>query len=722
MGKTLTSLLTIGAAIAVNAIPGVGQVISGAIVGGLGGTFAAVGVASTVLGVLSTGLTVAALSSAAGLLGLTPGAPKSDTASTSVKTSRPPRVSAYGAMRLYGAYILYETGNNGAAIDGYAVHDGMMTAPIAFYIGDDKVTWKSGVSYPGGLINGLDDGKMGDDTTRFYYTDGRTPGTVIPVIVNDLPGVWSNNHRGDGVCLIYTRFASVKSKNFAKRYPFGQPPPASIAAQWQKCPDAYAANPLDQSQWTWTENVVRHLLHYKIVRENVDYATKIAPTIAFWRAAQSVADEAVPLKAGGTETRYRSCISHQHTQRHADVISTMLTACDGWLATRQDGALVIYAGKYYAPTISIGPEHIVSYEWNGVGVDDDDAVNELVCSYISADHDYNSVETTAWRDEDDIAERGQILSNNLDIQTPSWGQVRRLAKRQMARTNALYRGTVTTNVAGRIARGQRYINLRLAEAGTTFYNGPAEITAVTRNMETGGVTFSWVAADPNIDAWNPATEEGEPAALGDRVASEPLVTPVIDTAVAELGNDGSSARIRVTADGFDRDDITWYLRWRVTTDGGAWVELEYTDIDPGLMVQLLTDVVPTDVSIDVAIAYGVGDGRISDWSPTVMVSTSTAGLAPSPPYNFTVSGGTGQTYANWTNPTSVGFADTQLFRNTSDDYGTATLVTTQTGMPGDPMFYNDTGLSAGTYYYFIIARNGAGTSSAPIASGAVTVV
>ena len=191
----------------------------------------------------------------------------------------------------------------------------------------------------------------------------------------------------------------------------------------------------------------------------------------------------------------------------------------------------------------------------------------------------------------------------------------------MARANALYRGTVTTNVAGRIARNQRYINLRIEEAGTIFFDGVAEITAITRNVATGGVTFTWVAANANIDTWNPATEEGEPAAEGDRVALTPLATPVITAAEAEIGDGGTGARIRITVDGFDRSDITWYARWRVTTDT-TWLEQAYSDIDPGPMAQLLTGNVPINVSVDVEVAYGVGDGRISDWSPLVAVSTA----------------------------------------------------------------------------------------------------
>lgn len=722
MGKTVVGILTIGAAIAVNFIPGAGTAISWGIAqSGLG---LSLGATIGAVQAITLGVTVAGLQSLGGLLGLGPSAPKSDTASTAIKTSRPPRVSAYGTMRLYGAYILYETadvvspnpfGNaRGMAVDGYAVHDGPMTAPVAFYIGDDVVTWKSGVAYPGGLINGLTDGKYGNDTVRFFYTDGRTPGTTIPEIISLLSGIWTNDHRGDGVCLLYATFKSVKSKNFLKRFPNGTPP-LSIAAQWQKCPDPWAADPTDESGWTWTENVIRHLMHYKMVREGIDYATKIAPSIDMWREASDVCDESVTLKAGGTEARYRSCISHMHTQSHAEVNATILAACDGWMATRPDGSLAIYAGKYYAPTVTIGPENIVSWDWEGVGVDDDEAVNEFVCSYISVAHDYNSVECDAWRDEDDITERGQVLSQNMEIQTPSWGQVRRLAKRKMARVNAVFRGTITTNVSGRIARGHRYITLNLVEGGDTYYSGPAEITAVTRNMQTGGITFSWVSADPDIDAWNAATEEGSPAANGDRVAPQPLSTPIIDTATAEFGYDGTSAQIRVLADSDDGDDITWYLRWKLDTDS-IWNEAEYTDINPSSTVELLSALVPINAMIDIAIAYGVGDGRISDWSATETIDTSVEALAPTAPTELAITG------------TTVDSVSLSVRASTSPRHAylnfTRDAVVASPDFPGAPGGYEtwtDTALVAGPYDYAAISYNASNIASSPTPTASINV-
>lgn len=94
MGRTVTQILTIGAAVAVNFIPGVGQAISGTLVGALGSAGA------TIATGLTTALSVAGLQSAAGLLGLGPSSPKPEATSTAIKTPRPVRVSAYGESRL----------------------------------------------------------------------------------------------------------------------------------------------------------------------------------------------------------------------------------------------------------------------------------------------------------------------------------------------------------------------------------------------------------------------------------------------------------------------------------------------------------------------------------------------------------------------------------------------------------------------------------------------
>lgn len=715
MGKTLGNIIAVGFAIGINFVPGVGQAISGAIVGALGGTFTAAGIASAVVSTLQLGSLAVGLQSGASLLGLGPSLPKPDTAVTAIKTPRPPRVSAYGIGRLYFAYTLFETADNGTAVDVGAVHDGKMAELIGFYLNDDPVT------LTGNIVNTGADKRYQGGAVSLYWTDGSNPGTAFGAVSALIPGV-GVNHRGDGVVMLAQLSKAVKSKRYLETYP-NQIPTPSMVSKWQLCPDPYASDPSDPAGWTWTENPVRQLIHYKLLREGVDYATKIAPTIAYWRAAADVCDEARPLKAGGTEPRYRSWLTHKHTDRHDSVQAALLSTFDGWIAPRSDGALVVYAGEYYEPTETIGPADIISYDWNGVGVDDDKAVNEIVCSYISVDHDYSTVETDAWRDEDDIADRGQILSGNLDPQVPSWGQCRALAKIKMARTNAIHSGTITTNVAGRRIRGQRFIHLLIEDAGAVFLDAPVEITSLTRNLATGGVTFSWVLVDPNMYEWNAATEEGSPAAKGDRVAPAPLNTPAITDAEAELGDGGSTARIRITVDGFDREDVTWFARWRVTTDT-TWNEQTYTDIDPGPAAQLLTSVVPINVGIDVEVAYGVGDGRISDWSAMETVSTSTAGLAPAPVSDTAVtSPATGQATIAWRDPTSSNYSATRLFLNSTNNFNTASQVNGDfLGTLGATQVYDDTGQPSGsTRHYWLVTVSAAGVAGTPTYAGSVVI-
>lgn len=705
MGKTLGSIIAVAAAIAVNVIPGVGQALSAAI----GSTLATSLVAS---------VTLYGLQSAASLLGIGASSSKPDTTETTIKTSRPPRVSAYGRSKLYGAYILYETAYNGTACDVYAVHHGKLDGIERYYLGDDQVT------LTGSAVNQGSDGRYKGGAVHVYTTDGSVPGAGIPAISSLVPS-WQG--RGDGVVLLGLTAASVKAKNFQDVYPQSTVPTPSIVARWQKCPDPAAANPLDESGWTWTENGVRHLLHYKLVREGPRpvmprsdpgyaaallalrtawWARKIAPTLSYWIEAAAVCDSARALKAGGTEPLYRSAVSHKHTDQHKDPQAAILATFDGWMAPRSDGAIVIFAGKYYAPNPAdlIGPDEIVSYTWEGGRVDDDQAVNEIICSYISADHDFNTVETDAWRDEDDIVDRGQVLSAPLDAQVPSWGQSRFLAKRRMARTNSPNRGTITTNIAGRKARGKRYIPLHLEEAGTVFFSGVAEITALTRNIR-GGVTFSWVAVDPNIDNWNPAADEGDAAAKGNRVAPAPLIAPEITDAVAAF--DGDGVRIQLTVDSDDRSDLQWYVHWRLA---GATVwgpDEEYTDTDPGVAVLLRTNLVPADTNIEVQVAYQTGDGRFSDWSDTETVDTSTSSLAPYPSTGLTATGGAGSATVAWRNPTSANFSYTRVYRNTTASFGTAAQVGGDiVGGLGQVQQITDT-VAAGTYYYWVRAYSNA---------------
>lgn len=648
-----------------------------------------------------------------------PKGPKPEQQERSIKKTIPVRVSAYGTVRLYGAYILYTTNKDGFAVDVWAFHEGQVASIERIYLGDKQVTLNGG-----GFVLPQADGEFGDgDTIRLGTRIGLATETAFAEVISRLPGIWTTSHRGDGVVTGCMISKPVKAKNYNSVYPTGGPDAnqMSLVVRAQKVfdwrdPTQAFNNP---ATWKYSDNAALCTAHYYLVRENKDWDTHFAPTLSYWTAFANDCDVAMPLKAGGTEPRYRVALAHQHTDAHKVTLGNLLACCDGFVAPRSDGALIAYSGRYIAPDSSdmIGPAEIVSWSWDD-GIVDEDQINEIAITYLSANHDYTVVDTTAWTDADAISTSGEVKPTTLENSVPSHAQARRLAKRLLDKASAPHRGSITTNGKGRKIRGKRFIPLHIEEAGTVFYSGPAEIVRLKRTQT--GVIFDWVRANPNVDAWNPATEEGSPAPKGPTPAAEPLDAPTITDAEAELGDGGSTARIRITVGAPDRDDLTWYARWRVTTDT-TWNEQEYGDIDAGPAVMLQTNLVPLDTAIDVEVAYQVGDGRLSPWSTLETVSTSTASLAPSAPTGASGAGGTGDATIIWTNSASPNLSYSRVYRNTTNTIVGATQVGgDQPSSPGAEQGYIDT-VAAGSYYYFVRAYSASGAASSAAGTGLLTV-
>lgn len=546
-------------------------------------------------------------------------APKPDTTLSSKRQPIPPRIRAYGRSRLHAYYALYETSADGSAVDVLAFMDGKADAIEQVYLNDDKVTVVNGI------VQQLADKQYQMDKVRVGYTLGQTPNTAFSVVSSYIPS-WTAQHRGDGVVTGYLVKKSTREKFYLETYPQGDNVEMSLVGRWQVCLDPRTGNT------AWTENPVLHTLDYMTRIRGYDYDKRIAPALQYWIDAANVCDEAVALKVGGTEKRYRSCVSYSATAAEKEVLASLLETFDGWIQERGDGAFVIYAGKVTTPTVTIDAGDIISSSIQNF-VEAESLIDQVKVTYISAAHDYNEVETTPWGGED-----GATRIGTVDAQTPSYSQNRRLAKRLMARTNAANRGTITTGLSGRRVRGHRYIYLNHVEGEITFYSGIAEITSIKRDFQQGGVTFEWIAADQNIDAWNPATEEGEPAAKEDRVAPQPLTPPAInsvDIIYAAATDEGTGTRLQANVAGPVRDDLTWYLRWK-RTENAVWNEDDYPDLDASAAVQLLTGFVPANASIDLEAEYRQGDGRLSGWSETYTVDTSTDAAPPDNTANPTI--------------------------------------------------------------------------------------
>jgi S-type Pyocin len=587
----------------------VGGILGAALVGA---SFAFGGPFGAAASKLAVGLFLGGASSILGFLTNTlfgPKAPKPQQSQSQIKSPTPPRVYCYGRRRVYGATAFWGSSTNGASVDVIAFLDGQSHAMVQAYLNDEKVT------IGGGYAQSPDGKAYADNIVQAGFTLGLPTETAHAAVIAALPSVWTTAHRGDGVTTGYMIKQPVKEKRFIERYPQGDNVVLSAVFDGQLCYDPRSG------VTGWTDNPVLHLLHYYTVRLGYDYVTRILPKIALWNAAANICDQII-----SGEKRYRAWVLYDSTAKPHEVIASIAETFDGWTGENEAGEVLIYAGQYTAPTVTINASHIVEYEHQSF-VNDEDYFNEISVKYISAEHDYNEVEAQPWRDESDITERGYVNSTGIDPQVPSYKQARHLAKVVQARNNARDRGTVTTNYGGRIVEGQRFINLQIVEAGVTIFSGVAEIIAITRNLETSGYTFQWVKADPNAWTWNPATEDGYGAPTGTFPTIAPPSPPAITGITYAFDSGAQTAALAIQGTGPARGDLTWYARTRRTGDT-AWLEREYPDIDGTAAVELTVDVAPIDTEIEVQISYITGSGAFSGWSATETITADSSATAP----------------------------------------------------------------------------------------------
>lgn len=538
---------------------------------------------------------------------------KADPTERTVRSPTPPRIYAIGGeRRVYGTQMLFTNDSTGGTVDVFAFTEGPVEAVTRIYLNDDLVTLS------GGFVVPTSDGAYGTATVKAGFNLGPATATAHAAVMAAYP-TWDATHRGDGIVSGYILKPKVKSEDFLDVYPQGDNVQMSLVIKGRLChdPRRTLSDPADPATWVHSDNSALLLLWFYMVYLGYDYAAKFAPVQSFWVAAANDSDVLIPKAAGGNERKYRGSVVFDTAMEPKDIEAEIRGTFDGWTGRDEEGCIRVHSGKLYTPTVTIGPDQITSYQLAEF-VEEEDNINEIITRYVSSLHDFNTVECDPWRDESDINARGRINSTGLDLQVPSHTQARRLSKRLMVRKNAAQRGQVSVVFSARAALAERYVNLRIEDAGTIFFDGAVEILGGERDYETGGAVLDWVAVDPTMDDWTPATDDGQPAPVNNKFYVPP------------------------------------------------------------------------------------------------------SALAPGFAVNVSAVGGTGNATISWRNPSSQNFLAVKIYRNTANDFGTATLVTTQGGGLAGMGSYVDT-IAAGTYYYWLTTISSLSNEGLPVATGAVTV-
>lgn len=469
------------------------------------GTLAATSISVGGLSVsLATAIgTAAIISVSIGLqYALRPDTPKPENGSQALKQAIPPRQMGYGRNRLAGSYMLFETAGTPPArsCDVVAFHSGPVSQIVSAYLSDDLCT----------LDHTLDSGAVctvtATDTLDIRYISSvaiecrkGTPGQLGLVSFSSDPlisPIWNTSFVGNGIAYAGYICGSANDPSlFSQVYPRNRPE-LSLLVDCAPCfdPRDGTQSRSDPSTWKNSYNPVIQLIDYLTRVDGgmgLDYAEIIQPVVADWMAQATICDEVV-----GGVTRYESHGWFYFDNKPEDIISKLLSTCDGWLAPSGDGTLAIVVGKYAAPTTPAITEDVILGFGVTCGSVDEEMINQLDPTYTDPLQKYVSGQAAPIRDEDSIAQFG-VKSRPLEL---TWvheaAQVERLGARALLRLNPPKRGNLVTTLYGMRWLGQRWLRLQFPSVAG-LEDCVIEVHDAQTDLMTGQVSFDWCLVDPD---------------------------------------------------------------------------------------------------------------------------------------------------------------------------------------------------------------------------------
>lgn len=658
---------------------------------------------------------------------LMPKPPKPDDGKFPKVQGIPPRIYAVGTNRIGGYYMLWEEKNT-VLFGVQALVGHPCSALVQYYLHDDPVTLKEN-----GYVADLENERYGNNKIRLWHRLGAVPETPYDVLVTNLgaDGVWTNDCRGDGQTSLAAAYIGASQKNFPKYYPYGAPQPSAAldcALVWDPRDDAQ--DPDDQSTWVFSKNSALIMMWHQCFNPfgpQEDYRTAILPVLDIWKEEADICDEMIPRATGGFERRYE-CNGWATTETDLIAVqNSILATCDGWLLRPGDGTLVLRVGKFRPELVVKLTDADIVGRTIEYDIPEEEAINRLVPKFTYPATDYSTTDTDFFEDVDQQLKDGRLLTAEADYAwVQQWRQARRLGKREWLRQKQRLRGSLDVRMSGIRAAYSRWIHLS-TPIGLPHLDGMIiENRRAVISLARGGYQIDFTKHPEDIEEWDPEVDEGLPPPVPVKPTGSGLPSPSLDSIFVVASGGSVFLRVNIFDPGTDEFDPG--VRWRIKDIGGgtpgAWNQLFFPDptVEGGL-IALTTGAVPAEQLLQVQIAFRSARGTVSTWVPAtaVEVFTTVDSTAPGVVTGVGAAGGAGQAALTWISPNSPNYVGARVYRNTSNNLGTASLVRTEYGPPSSADGWTDTGLSAGTYYYWIRSINGSGIEATAVATGAVSV-
>lgn len=524
---------------------------------------------------------------------------------------------------------------------------------------------------------------------RIKFKLGTDDQTAFSELVNESASGWTNNHRLRGRACAYVRLEYDQDK-----FPNGVPN-ISFLIRGKKVFDPRT------STTAWSANPALCLNDYLtnskyglscIYNKEIDSAALIA--------SANICDEVITLASGGTEPRYQAngAISTSNTPQ--DIINSILSSMAG-KAIFSGGLWRILAGAYYSPVLTFDENDLRAGFRVQALVSRRENFNCIKGVFSSKDEKYIVTDFPPIISDAFIAQdNGEAVYKNIQLPlTTSVSMAQRLAKIELLKARQQLTLSLPLKLHGLQANVGDIVRVNNTRMGWSLK--PFEIISMQMSLgEALGVDLELREINTDVFDWSVSEEQVYDPSPNSNLPNIFFVAPPSELAVTDVSavmNDGSlQPQLLVTwTPSTDAFASSYEVQWLRGEYGTIPAETAWNSVFVYEPKYTIPSIIPTaeyTIRIRAVNTVGVKSAFVS------IDNVSNGGdiTAPSAPSSLTAVGGFRQIKLTWINPTQTDLKTIDIYRNTTNNSGSATKIATTTSSA-----FTDTGLGISqTFYYW----------------------